>query len=178
MIFYRQALEYIFEINKRGEFFIEGFTATIMKKIITPYPIKFVDLQSPSGIINNVIVYNYDGYVYCSDESRMLAECGDYKFRLGKITDSYEDIFYGEKAQRLSKIWATEHIAGCSDCAFQQYCGADPVRNYTNQGDPYGHRPSSLFCKFHKAVFEYLFDLIDDRGDEILPIIRNWIYER
>lgn len=175
--FYKQALEYIFEINKCGEYFIEGFTAMVMKKILTPFPIGFVDLQSPAGIINNVIVYNYDGYVYCSDESRMMAEYGDYTFRLGKITDKYEDLFYGKIAQKLSMIWATEYIAGCSDCAFQQFCGADPVRNYSTQGDWYGHRPTSLFCKFHKTIFEYLFEIIDKRGEEILPIIRKWIYE-
>lgn len=175
--FYKQAIEYIFEINKRGEYFIEGFTAMIMKKILTPFPIGFVDLQSPAGIINNVIVYNYDGYVYCSDESRMMAEYGDYTFRLGKMTDKYEDLFYGKIAQNLSNVWATEYIAGCSDCAFQQYCGADPVRNHSTQGDWYGHRPTSLFCKFHKTIIVYLFEMIDKRGEEILPIIRKWIYE-
>lgn len=175
--FYKQALEYIFEINKRGEFFIEGFTAMIMKKILTPFPIGFVDLQSPAGIINSVIVYNYDGYVYCSDESRMMAEYGDYTFKLGKMTDKYENLFYGKTVQYLSKVWATEYIAGCSDCAFQQYCGADPVRNHSTQGDWYGHRPTSLFCKFHKKIIEYLFEIIDEREDEVLPIIRKWIYE-
>ena len=175
--FYKQALEYIFEINKHGEFFIEGFTAMIMKKILTPFPIGFVDLQSPAGIINSVIVYNYDGYVYCSDESRMMAEYADYTFRLGKMTDKYEDLFYGRTAQNLSRVWATEYIAGCSDCAFQQYCGADPVRNYSTQGDWYGFRPTSLFCQLHKDIIEYLFEIIDKRGEEILPIIRKWIYE-
>lgn len=175
--FYKKSLDYILLLNKRGEFFIEGFTAMVMKKILTPFPIGFVDLQSPAGIINSVVVYNYDGYVYCSDESRMMAESGDFTFRLGKVSDKYEDIFYGKKAQDLSRVWATEYIAGCSDCAFQQYCGADPVRNYSTQGDWYGHRPSSLFCKFHKAVFEYLFELIDKRGQEVLPIIRRWIYD-
>lgn len=176
--FYKKSLDYILLLNRKGEFFIEGFTAMVMKKILTPFPIGFVDLQSPAGIINSVVVYNYDGYVYCSDESRMMAESGDLTFRLGKVSDNYEDIFYGRKAQALSKVWATEYIAGCSDCAFQQYCGADPVRNYSTQGDWYGHRPSSLFCKFHKAIFEYLFELIDKRGNEVLPIIRRWIYDR
>lgn len=174
--FYRIALEYILSLNMKGELFVENFTAFLMKKILTPFPISFVDLQSPAGIINSVIVYNYDGYVYCSDESRMLAEQGDLAFRLGSVNDKYEDIFYGRKAQQLSKLWATEYIAGCSDCAFQQYCGADPVRNYTTQGDAYGFRPSSNFCKLHKEIFKYLFELIDKKGDEVLPIFRSWVY--
>ncbi len=90
--FYKQALEYIIEINKSGEVFVEEFATLILRKILTPFPIGFVDLQSPSGIVNGVTVYNYDGYVYASDESRMLAEYGDYTFRLGRMDDRYEDL--------------------------------------------------------------------------------------
>jgi His-Xaa-Ser system radical SAM maturase HxsB len=173
--FFKESLEYILEINKQGELFIEEFTALILKKILTPFPIGFVDLQTPSGIINGVIVYNYDGYVYASDESRMLAENKDYSFRLGRITDRYEDLFYGKRAQELSRLWSTECIAGCSECAYQTICGADPVRNYSTQGDAYGHRPSSLLCRKNKAIIEYLFSLLDERTDEVLPIFMNWI---
>lgn len=173
--FYKESLDYILELNKQGECFIEEFTALILKKILTPFPIGFVDLQTPAGIINGVIVYNYDGFVYTSDESRMLAENKDYTFRLGKISDKYEDLFYGKKAQELSRIWATECIAGCSECAFQSICGADPVRNYSTQGDAYGYRPSSTICRKNKAIIEYIFKLLDERTEEVLPIFMNWI---
>ena len=173
--FYKQALEYIIELNKQGEFFVEEFTTFILRKMLTPFPIGFVDLQSPAGIINGVIVYNYDGCVYASDESRMLAEVQDYTFRLGHVTDKYEDIFYGKKAQEISKLWATEYIAGCSDCAYHFYCGADPVRNYSTQGDMYGHRPTSMFCKKHKAIIDYVFTLLIERKDDVLPIFKSWI---
>ena len=173
--FYKQALEYIIEINKSGEMFVEEFATLILRKILTPFPIGFVDLQSPAGIVNGVVVYNYDGYVYASDESRMLAEYQDYTFRLGHVTDKYEDLFYGRKVQELSRIWATEHIAGCADCAFQSICGADPVRNYSTQGDAYGFRPTFTFCSKHKAIIEHLFGLLLDRRHEVLPIFQSWI---
>ena len=173
--FYKHALDYIIEINKAGEVFVEEFATLILRKILTPFPIGFVDLQTPAGIVNGVVVYNYDGYVYASDESRMLAEYGDYTFRLGHVTDKYEDLFYGRKVQELSRLWATEYIAGCVDCAFQSICGADPVRNYSTQGDVYGFRPTSTFCSKHKAVIEHLFSLLFDRRAEVLPIFQSWI---
>jgi His-Xaa-Ser system radical SAM maturase HxsB len=172
---YKLALEYIIELNKQGKFFVEEFTALILRKILTPFPTGFVDLQSPAGAINGVIAYNYDGYVYASDESRMLAEMQDYTFRLGKVSDKYEAIFYGQKSQKISKIWVTECIAGCSDCAYHSYCGADPVRNYSTQDDMYGHRPISMFCKKHKTIIDYLFTLLAERKDEVLPIFKSWI---
>ncbi len=173
--FYKIALDYIIEINKSGELFVEELTTMILKKILTPFPIGFVDLQSPSGIVNGVIVYNYDGYVYASDESRMLAENGDYKFRLGKITDDYESIFYGRRVQEVSRVWATEYIAGCSECAYLSICGADPVRNYSTQGDEYGFRPSSTLCKKNMSIINHIFHLLDTRREELMPIFQRWI---
>ena len=173
--FYKQALEYILEINKSGETFVEEFATLILRKILTPFPIGFVDLQSPSGIVNGVAVYNYDGYVYASDESRMLAEYDDYTFRLGRGSDCYENLFYCRRGQGISRVWATEDIAGCADCAFQSICGADPVRNYSTQGDMYGFRPTSNFCRKHKAIIEYIFELLTERREEVLPIFKSWI---
>ena len=173
--FYKDAFEYILNINKQGRLFIEEFAAIILRKMLTPYCTGFVDLQSPAGVINSVLIYNYDGYVYASDESRMLAEFNDFTFRLGSVNDRYEDIVYGEKAKQIANVWANEALAGCSDCALRAYCGADPVRNYSTQGDMYGHRPTSLLCKKNKAIIEYIISLIIEREDEVMPIFRKWL---
>ena len=173
--FYKDAFEYILNINKQGRLFIEEFAAIILRKMLTPYCTGFVDLQSPAGVINSVLIYNYDGYVYASDESRMLAEFNDFTFRLGSVNDRYEDIVYGEKAKQIANVWANEALAGCSDCALKAYCGADPVRNYSTQGDMYGHRPTSLLCKKNKAIIEYIISLIIEREDEVMPIFRKWL---
>lgn len=173
--FYKQALEYIIELNKNGTFFIEDYSAIILKKILTPWNTGFVDLQSPAGIINSVLVYNYDGYVYASDESRMLAESHDYTFRLGSVDSPYEDIVHGRVAIECAKVWSNESLAGCSDCALRIYCGADPVRNHTTQNDLYGYRPDSLMCRKNKAIIEHLLSLIIERHDEVMPIFRSWL---
>ena len=173
--FYKDAFEHILNINKQGRLFIEEFAAIILRKMLTPYCTGFVDLQSPAGVINSVLIYNYDGYVYASDESRMLAEFNDFTFRLGSVNDRYEDIVYGEKAKQIANVWANEALAGCSDCALRAYCGADPVRNYSTQGDMYGHRPTSLLCKKNKAIIEYIISLIIEREDEVMPIFRKWL---
>lgn len=173
--FYKKAFEHIIELNKAGIVFIEEFAAIILRKMLTPYCTGFVDLQSPAGIINSVLVYNYDGYVYASDESRMLAEFKDYTFQLGSVKDKYEDIVFGKKAKMIANIWANEALAGCNDCALKSFCGADPVRNYSTQGDMYGHRPTSLLCKKHKEIIKYIISLIIERENEVMPIFRKWL---
>lgn len=173
--FYKKGLTYILDLNKRGVFFVEDYTAVILKKMLTPFPVNYVDLQSPSGMINNVVVYNYDGFVYATDESRMLAEQKDFTFRLGHVKDDYHSIFYGEKAKFFSQFWSNESLAGCADCGFQQYCGADPVFHYATQGDFEGYRPTSNFCAKNMEIIRYLFELIDSNGRELIPIFHSWI---
>lgn len=173
--FYKTAFEHILVLNKNGTYFVEEFAAIILRKMLTPYCTGFVDLQSPAGVINSVLIYNYDGGVYCSDESRMLAEFNDYTFHLGSVNDRYEDLVFGKKAKEIANVWANEALAGCSDCALKQYCGADPVRNYSTQGDMYGNRATSLLCRKNKTIIEYLISLIIERHDEVMPIFRSWL---
>ena len=172
--FYKKALHIVLEYNFNGYNFTEDLAKIFLKKILTPFGVGFVDLQSPAGLISGVIVFNYDGSVYATDESRMLAEQKDYTFLLGTLDDSYDDIFFGDKSQSIAEIWANETLAGCSECAFQQYCGADPVHNYATQGDMYGYRPNSDFCKKNMEIIRYLIELMES-DDRIKKIFERWV---
>ena len=174
--FYKRALLHVLALNKAGVHVVEDMATIMLKKMLTPFPVGFVDLQSPSGAINGVIVYNYDGYVYASDESRMLAEAGDYTFRLGSVTDQYEDLFYSRQAHQITAASVNEALAGCSDCGFQSYCGGDPVRHHATQGDMEGYRATSSFCAKHLELFRWLFELIDS-DTEVERIFRRWVSE-
>ncbi len=175
--FYKKVLLYIFEINREGRTFSESFAALVLTKMLTPWPIGFVDLQSPSGAGIGVCLYNYDGDVYASDESRMLAEVGDATFRLGNVLEnSYDDIFFGETMQTIAAAFCNEALAGCSDCAYQVYCGADPVRHYRTQGDIFGNRASSSgFCQKNMSIISYLVNLLDTADDDLERIFWAWI---
>ncbi|MDP9047520.1 MAG: His-Xaa-Ser system radical SAM maturase HxsB, partial [Bacteroidota bacterium] len=173
--FYKIALQHILDYNLRGIFFREEYATIILKKVLTPFPVGYVDLNSPAGMVTNVILFNYDGAVYATDESRMLAESGDLTFKLGHLdTSSYEDIFYGEKARQFSEVMTNESLPGCSECAFQSYCGADPVHNHATQGDVWGYRPASTFCQKNMELIRYLIELMD--GDKkVKKIFESWI---
>jgi len=173
--FYRTGLNYIIDLNLKGQFFSEDYATILLKKILTPFATTYVDLQSPAGLINSVVVFNYDGYVYASDEARMIAENQDFTFRLGHVSESYRVLFYGTKAKEFSQYWSNEALAGCADCAFQMYCGADPIHHYATQGDFEGYRPTSTFCQKNMEILKLLFNMIDERGEEVLPVFYRWI---
>ena len=173
--FYRTALDYILEINRSGVHFVEEYAALILKKMLTPYPIGYVDLQSPSGIGISVLIFNYDGDVYASDEARMLAEMGDKTFRLGNLlTDSYAQLLTGDTL--LETLWETmaEGTPGCTDCALLPYCGSDPVYHHATQGDRVGHKPTSGFCNKNMSIMKHLIQLMEDQPD-VKSIFESWV---
>lgn len=173
--FYAEGLDYILDLNRQGTFIAEGYARTLLSKILTPFGVGFVDLQSPTGEGFGVVLYNHDGYVYASDEARMLAEMGDPSFRLGHVADGYHKLFLGETMQCLAAAGVAEALPGCSDCVYVPYCGADPIRHYRTQNDLIGHRPSSDFCGKHKAAFNILFDLLDTADEETMNILLGWV---
>ena len=96
-------------------------------------------MRSPAGIGIGAIVYNYDGDVYASDESRMLAEMGDKTFKIGNVHhDRYEDILSSNALLDPIERSFAASVPMCSDCAFEPFCGADPVFHHATQGDVVG----------------------------------------
>ena len=163
--FYFEGLDYIIDLNKRGYPFREFYAATILAKMLTPFQPGFVDLMSPAGIGIGALVYNYDGSVYASDESRMLAEMGDETFRLGTVRDSYEALITSEKLlDPLEQSFAAS-VPMCVDCAFEPYCGADPVYHHATQRDFVGRKPESGFCSRNIAIFRGLMTRMEADAD-------------
>lgn len=177
--FYRRGLDHILELNRGGVDISEVYATTILRKILTPFPTYYVDLQSPPGIGIGVAVYNYDGDVYASDEGRMLAEMDDKTFRLGNVhTDSHSEIFGNARLKGLVRESTAEALPGCSDCAFLSYCGSDPVYHYRTQGDFVGNRPTSAFCHRNMEIIRYIFRLLADGGPEIERVFFAWVRGR
>jgi uncharacterized protein len=177
--FYKTGLNHIIELNRKGYNLVEIYTSILLQKILTPAGTGYVDLQSPSGAGLNVLVYNYDGGVYATDESRMLAEMHDETFRLGNVlTDSRSQIFTNAPFVGLLEGACNQSLAGCSDCAFQPYCGSDPVYHHATQGDVFGHRATSGFCRRNMVVLEHLFSLLRNGDPDTLDILWGWATDR
>jgi uncharacterized protein len=177
--FYVRALDRIIALNRDGTFFVETYSQLLLRKIFTPFATGYVDLQSPAGAGIAVAVYNYDGDVYATDESRMLAEMGDQSFRLGNVhADTYESMFTGPLLKTLVSASCVESLPGCCDCAFQTYCGCDPVENHAVQGDIFGHRPTSDFCRRNMFVFKHLLKLYHGEDLFIRELFWSWIQNR
>ena len=173
--FYFEGLDYIISLNRRGVEFREFMASTILTKMLTPFPTGYVDLMSPAGIGIAAVVYNYDGEVFASDEGRMLAEMGDRTFVIGNVhRDTYEQIFTSPRLLEPLEASFASSVPMCSDCAFEPYCGSDPVYHHATQKDYIGHKPTSAFCQRNMAISRRLIDLyVGDRAAR--EVFDSWI---
>lgn len=172
--FWRTSLDYIIDLNKRGVFFVERGSAIILKKIIRALDPGFVDLKSPCGAVIDQILYNYDGKIFTCDEGRMCA--GD-TFQIGSVTkdshkDNYSGIISGDKVKTMV-VTSTLDNSPCDYCAYKPYCGVCPVVNYMETGSMNPQITNTGWCKRHKAMFDYLFEKLQD--EEVEKIFKSWV---
>lgn len=176
--FYKQALAYLLEINQQGIYLAESYASLLLKNILTPFSSGYVDLRSPVGAGTAALVYNYDGYVYPSDEARMLLEMGEDGLRLGSVQQPLSELLKSPVMQALLASGVAEALPGCTDCALVLYCGADPVEHYARQGDPIGHRAFSSFCQKNMGLLKHLFSLLRDGEDDVQRVLLSWLNRR
>ncbi|WP_417585993.1 His-Xaa-Ser system radical SAM maturase HxsB [Nitrincola sp.] len=178
LAFYAEALEYLIELNLKGTTLSESYATLLLTRIMTPFATGYVDLQSPCAAGQNVLVYNYDGGVFVSDEGRMLAETGCSAFRMGNVNDRLEKLYDSSAIQIIRENGSVDELEGCRDCAFAPYCGADPVYHMATQGSPQGDRSTSGFCALHTGYFELLFQYLAEKNAEVLRVFLSWIGKR
>lgn len=172
--FYREGLDYIVELNKQGFRFTEHFASLLLTKMFTSSDPGFVDLMNPTGAGISAVVFNYDGDVYASDESRMLREMGDTTFKIGNLhTNTYEEIFTSEVLLNALDDSFTMSAPMCSDCAFEPWCGAEPVFHHAIFGDVLGRKPESEFCKRIMGVVRHLLKAMQT-DPEAKEIFMRW----
>lgn len=176
--FYREALAYILELNAAGQPMEEVYASILLRHIWSPFHSGYADLRSPAGAGLGVMVYNYDGVAYPSDEARMAAETGDRRFALGRVDQSLDTLLASPAMAWLAQGAVAERLPVCAQCAFVPFCGADPVHHAVLTGDPAGVHPGSDFCQRQTAMFELLFEHIDRGEPETLRTFLAWAFRR
>ncbi|KQW65512.1 His-Xaa-Ser system radical SAM maturase HxsB [Phenylobacterium sp. Root77] len=178
LAFYAQALDYILKLSAAGEAIEEVYAAILLRHIWSPFHSGYVDLRSPAGAGLGVMVYNYDGLAYPSDEARMAAETGDKRFALGRVDQPLDDLLASPAMSWLAAGAVAEAIPSCDRCAFLPYCGADPVHHAVVHGDPVGDRAASDFCERQTGLFRILFEHIDKGDPETLRTFTAWAFRK
>lgn len=172
--FYKTLIDLIVVHNKQGIPLVEHSAAIHLKRIFNPGFSGYADLKSPCGVVLNCILFNYDGRVYGSDESRMLQKVNpkvDFSAgHVGNMSFSKSDYYRSVLASSFNFA-----LPGCDTCAYQPFCGADPCQNISVQGEPVGDRSFATFCHYHKGMFRFLMNELADNG-EVANVLKGWVY--
>lgn len=163
---YKNSLLSVLNINLSGYHMVEGIANLYIQKLFGSRRNIFVDMHNPVVMGANAVVVNYDGEIYLSDESRMLAEEGDRSLSFG-LNIRNEEVTCQDIMRSVTTATAirdSQLLSSpiCSTCAFQAHCGNDIVHNYNLSGDFIGYKPFSFVCKRTKFVIEYLLELYEN----------------
>ena len=173
MTFYERLFDAILELWKSGKSVIEHSAATHIKRVFNPGFNSYADLKSPSGVLLNSFLFNYDGRIYGSDELRMLQRIyKDQDFSLGHI--EAPEVTKTLYSQIISSSF-NQVLPGCNTCAYQPFCGADPCNEISLQGEYIGDKTRSRFCSYHKEMFTFLLNRWF-RCSESQSMLKEWLY--
>jgi His-Xaa-Ser system radical SAM maturase HxsB len=157
MAFYEELVDSVVDRNLSGFPLIEQSALIHLRRLFQPGFSSYADLKSPSGVLLNCVLFNYDGKIYGSDEARMLQRVNKgVDLSLGLIEDNEWDV--NRLYRTIIKNGFTLTHTGCSTCAYQPYCGHDPARSLSTTGDFVGDKSGSDFCEFHYSMFNLLLN--------------------
>lgn len=175
LAYYRRAVDYIIELNRKGVEILERYAAIFLTKILTGDDPNFLDIRSPGGAGIGQLAYNYDGIIYSSDEGRMLGAMGDPTFAIGDVrTSRYRDVVGHPTIRAMAIASNLEGQPDCVDCPYVPYCGTQPEHNHKTLGTMMGRMRESSMCAVHKGIQDYLFEKLATADAETLEILRRW----
>ena len=179
LIFYRQVVDRMLELNGQGVEILERYAALFLTKILAGEDPNFLDVRSPCGAGIGQLAYNYDGKVFTCDEGRMLHAMGESLCLLGDVaSSSYRELVGHETVRAMAIASNLDGQPDCVTCAYQPYCGVCPVHSLRTQGSIFGRMSESSWCAVHKGIQDYLFERIGEGRPEVLDVFRRWTTRR
>lgn len=173
--FYRNAVDYMLELNAQGVQILERFAAIFLSKILGGEDPNYLDIRSPCGAGIGQVAYNYDGKVFTCDEGRMLHAMGDDTFLIGDVaTSSYRELIGHPAVRSIALASNLDAQPDCVNCAYNPYCGVCPLHNHRTQGHLFGRMRESALCAVHKGIQDYLFEKIGEGDPQTMETFQRW----
>jgi His-Xaa-Ser system radical SAM maturase HxsB len=172
--FYLRALDRVLQWNRQGVGLREVYASILLNKMLCTFDGGYVDLQSPTGAGQSALVYNYDGYVYPSDEARMLAETGDTSLRLGRIGEPVAALRQSQVAHRLVSASLVDRVPGCRECTYNLFCAPNPVDAVAQFGMADAPVHQTEHCRRHLWLFDTFFEMLRGADDWVLDLFHDW----
>ncbi len=172
--FYERGLKRVLHWNLRGIAIREVHASILLNKMLSTFDAGYVDLQSPTGAGSSVLVYNYDGYVYPSDEARMLAETGDTSLRMGRIGTKLDELLESPVRLKLADASNVDETPGCQQCPYSLFCAPNPVDAQAQFGTTTVAVEDTEHCQRYTKLFDVLFERLRTADEDTLDLFHEW----
>ena len=170
--FYRQSMDYIMEINRRGTVFREQSSAMYLLKVLTLRDPNYLDERSPCGACIGQVAYNYDGTIYSGDEGRLFDRMGVDAVRMTEVTDDPEATYRAMMESDTTKIMVQastlDGLPGYNDDVYKPYIGVCPIHAYKTTGNIYPNYALDERRKIGTGILDYLFTKLQSDADREL----------
>lgn len=174
LAFYARALDRVLHWNREGIDIREGTAAIHFNKLMSPVDAGYVDLQGMTAAGRAVLVYNYDGFVYPSDESRMLVETGDLSLRMGEIGTPLAALMDSPVLKKLAEAGTSWTNPTCSACAYSGMCSHDPVSAKAEHGRADVPPSETEHCRRSQRLFDLFVNRLRNADRHQLALFRRW----
>lgn len=167
--FWKEGMEYLLEINKKGRLLPDRFVYYILKKFHLENA-WYTDLASPCGAATGQIAYTEKGDIYTCDEGRLAGEI----FKLGNVEEEdYQSVITSDKVMSIVAA-STNDTLMCDTCVWKPYCGVCPVCNYAESGNLVTINPLNARCQMLKGMYAYIMDKLNNSPEDA-AVFRSWL---
>jgi His-Xaa-Ser system radical SAM maturase HxsB len=166
--FWKESLEYCFQLNRKGTYFIEGMATLVARKILSKDWQAYTCWGPLCGAGLAHTAYDQWGDIYACDESRSFEV-----FKLGNTKENnYKDIY--TSASNLALIALSSGLSSiCDACVFHPFCGTCLVSTYGSQNNLISKIPLDNECKIRGEMVEHIFKkLVFSKDDR--KILLKW----
>lgn len=172
--FYKEAMDYILDLNSRGVLFVERMSFLALKKILHSTDSGYLEMRSPCGAGIGQMAFDYDGKVYTCDEGRMAKRMGYDNFQIGNVGESrYNELIDNDVTKTTCLSSVLDGHVSCMNCAYKPYCGTCPLINFMEYGTLFPQLSNTDRCKMNKAMFDYLF--LKLKNKKYRKIFEKWL---
>jgi len=171
--FYREAIEYIVEINS-SQYFEEIYFSLLLKRALQFSNDGYVDFRSPNFYLDDYCVIDFDGKIYPSDEARMLSRTRHIDLSLGEMGGEVNK----EKVGQLNWHAMNQVEPDCLHCTYMPFCGVDLIDDLSRYNRIDSPKLDTWFCRRHIMIFDLIFQKIANHDIKWLDVFLKWIYRK
>ncbi len=165
--FWKNSLEYILKLNKKGIKVKEQITLFLLSNILS-LRADYMCARKPCGAGISQLEFGCDGTIHACDGGKNIKE-----LELGNVnTHRYEDITMSKIVSQLRSI-RSENLPICSDCPWGPYCGYCVARGINQHGQLRPKIPEDYDCQLYSRMIPYLFRGF--LGKERAQIFSKWV---